>query len=272
MRSIPAIRPTPLLSSALWAPFLVLALLSAAQIWFRQSLAGSAPSWGRIVWTNLLAWAPWPLLALGIGTLWIRWPFRRQQLTPAILLHSAAATLTALSYLLFLTIFRFAFFSGYTGPLSTASFGHVFATEVGDFFAVTWVLYWGIGATALFLHGRRPSRVTLPDSRLEIRTAGRTRWVDLASVECIEADRSYAVIHSDGGTHLAREALCRLAERLGERGFARAHRSWIVNLTQVRELRSTSHGDAAVELHSGRRLPVSRTYRAAFERALEQGP
>ncbi len=252
-----------------------MALLSAMQIGFRQSLEGTTPGWWRVVWTNLLAWAPWPLLAIPIARSWTRTDFKLRDLSTA-LRHGAGATLVALLYLAYLTLFRFAFFPEATGAPGLANLQRAFATEIGDFFVITWSFYWIIGVAAYLLHAREtrahaahvPPAAKAPPA-LRIGSAGRSRWVELDAVECIESDRSYAVVHQPGDTSVTRETLRSLAERLAVHGFHRAHRSWVVNLAKVRELRPTSHGDAALVLVSGRRVPVSRTYRTALQSALD---
>jgi len=59
-----------------------------------------------------------------------------------------------------------------------------------------------------------------------------------------------------------------LGERLDPRSFARIHRSAIVNVSSIREIRTLASGDCEVHLNDGTRLAMSRGYRAALEKAL----
>jgi len=95
--------------------------------------------------------------------------------------------------------------------------------------------------------------------------AGRRSWlVGIDEVDWIEADRYYATLHVRGQTHLVRETMASLAARLDAARFVRIHRSTIVNLRRVRELRRTAVGLLELVLHDGTRLDVSRSRRRAL--------
>ena len=66
------------------------------------------------------------------------------------------------------------------------------------------------------------------------------------------------------GVHAIRETLSELESRLDPERFVRIHRSAIVGIDAVREVESLFHGDFAVVLRTGERLPVGRTYRDRF--------
>lgn len=92
--------------------------------------------------------------------------------------------------------------------------------------------------------------------------------VEAGAVEWIEADGDYVTLHTDGKAHLLRGTMASLERRLDPVRFLRIHRSAIVQVDRVRELRSDEHGDYEVVLRGGRRLRVSRTYRDAALRRL----
>ena len=104
---------------------------------------------------------------------------------------------------------------------------------------------------------RRPAYVT----RLPVRTAGRTVFVDLVAVDWLEAADNYVRLHVQRREYLVRETLAALDAQLDPARFARIHRSVIVNIARVAEVRPVSHGDAEVLLRDGTRLAVSRTWR-----------
>lgn len=103
---------------------------------------------------------------------------------------------------------------------------------------------------------------------LVVRSGRRTRLVPTASIDWIEAAGDYARLHCGPDTHLVSRTLTDLEEALGPQGFARIHRSTIVNLERVREFRTEDHRDYTVILDSGERLRLSRTYRATVEERL----
>jgi two-component system LytT family response regulator len=104
-----------------------------------------------------------------------------------------------------------------------------------------------------------PARV--PPERLLVGIAQGTRVVWIKDVEWIEAADNYAIVHSVDGAGLLREPLKSLEARLDPTRFARVHRSAIVNLTRVRQLRLLRGGDYALTLRSGAIVTMSRTYR-----------
>ena len=98
-------------------------------------------------------------------------------------------------------------------------------------------------------------------TRLPVRTAGRTVFVDLSAVDWLEAADNYVRLHVRQREYLVRETLGALETQLDPDRFVRIHRSAIVQADRVAELRPTSHGDAELLLRDGTRLAVSRTFR-----------
>src|SRR5262249_60833227 len=92
--------------------------------------------------------------------------------------------------------------------------------------------------------------------------------VDVDTIDWIEAADYYAEIHVGGATHLLRETMNELAERLDPEKFFRVHRSAIINLERVREIRVLLHGDRELALADGTSVRLSRTRREEFERSL----
>lgn len=105
-----------------------------------------------------------------------------------------------------------------------------------------------------------------------VRVGTRLVLVDSADVERIEADGDYATLHAQGKTYLVRERLQALALRLDPSMFQRVHRSSIVRLDRVVELRALTNRDALLRLRDGTLLRASRTYMPALVQALERRP
>lgn len=110
-----------------------------------------------------------------------------------------------------------------------------------------------------------------PSDRVVLQDGGATVVLLPSTIGWIEASGPYVVIHAEGREHLVRASLGSMEERLADRGFFRVHRSAVVNLDFVREVRPFSHGDAVVHLKDGSRVKVSRSRRAEFEAVL-RGP
>jgi two-component system LytT family response regulator len=93
-------------------------------------------------------------------------------------------------------------------------------------------------------------------------TVGRlTRYVAAREVDWIEGYGNYAKLHIGKGTHLVRTTLAALEQELDPSKFVRVHRSAIVSLDRVRELRSLGGGEYRVLLVDGTQVPMSQRYR-----------
>ncbi len=105
----------------------------------------------------------------------------------------------------------------------------------------------------------RPRRRAV--DRLAIPTAGRISIVRVDDITWIEGAGTYLRLHSGGKTHLLRESIQRLADRLDGRQFVRIHRSAIVNVDRVQSLEHESRGEYRVYLMDGTELKLTRSYR-----------
>jgi two-component system LytT family response regulator len=103
-----------------------------------------------------------------------------------------------------------------------------------------------------------------------VRDGHRTLVLPVAEIEWIEAEDYYARIHAASRQPLVRRSLQSLAAELESAGFARVHRSAIVNLDFVREIRSGPSGEHQVVLSSGIVTRLSRTLRDTFAARLRQ--
>jgi two-component system LytT family response regulator len=106
--------------------------------------------------------------------------------------------------------------------------------------------------------------------RLVVKTAGRIIFVKTSQVDWVEATGDYMTIHAAGKTHLLRETMSGLESRLDPRQFLRIHRSTMVNIERVRELKPSFHGEYVVVLHDGTELKLSRSYRDRLQGLLGQ--
>ena len=104
--------------------------------------------------------------------------------------------------------------------------------------------------------------------RIEVRDGDRVRWVATADVAWAEAKGPHVLLHTHQGVFEIRDTLARLEASLDARRFVRIHRSFIVNLGQIKELQPWFGGDAVLVLHGGQQLKVSRTYRAQLRQRL----
>jgi two-component system LytT family response regulator len=114
----------------------------------------------------------------------------------------------------------------------------------------------------------RSSDDPAPARRLVLRTAHGALVVHTDDVDWIEARGDYVRIHAGGRTDLLRSGIGALEERLDPRRFVRVHRSVIVNVARVREIRAMPSGEQAVVLRSGVACRMSERGRERLNRIL----
>jgi two-component system LytT family response regulator len=101
--------------------------------------------------------------------------------------------------------------------------------------------------------------------KLVARSHGVVRLVRLDEVDWIAAAGDYVEVHARGRALLLDESMASLEARLPAAEFARIHRSAIVRLDRLAEIRPGAHGDATVRLTCGTELRLSRRYRAGID-------
>jgi two-component system, LytTR family, response regulator len=97
--------------------------------------------------------------------------------------------------------------------------------------------------------------------RVVIKANGRIFFLKTSEIDWIEAAGNYVSLHVKKESYLLRETIGGMESQLDPAKFPRIHRSQIVNLDRIRELRPWSHGEYHVILHDGTQLSLSRTYR-----------
>jgi two-component system, LytTR family, response regulator len=119
--------------------------------------------------------------------------------------------------------------------------------------------------------GPAPQPSRRPLDRLVVRGSDRVRLLPVEQVSWIEADGMYVKLHTrDGAAHLHRALLGALDETLDPRRFVRIHRSAIVNIDVVVELRQEAHGDYVAVLRDRTEIRVGRSFRARLQARLGQ--
>jgi two-component system, LytTR family, response regulator len=101
-----------------------------------------------------------------------------------------------------------------------------------------------------------------PLHRLSVKVGDKWVFVRLDDVDWIEAEGKYARLHTATSSYLLRGGLQQLESQLDGERFLRIHRSAIVNVDRIREIRALFHGDSEAILRDGTRLTVSRRYRS----------
>jgi two-component system LytT family response regulator len=108
-----------------------------------------------------------------------------------------------------------------------------------------------------------------PQQRIVVKAAGRVFFLRPAEIDWMEAAGNYVRLHVGKKSHLVRETMKGLEDRLDPDTFVRIHRSRIVNLDRVRELQPWFHGEHLIVLTSGEQLTTSRRHSVRLQELLE---
>ncbi len=107
-------------------------------------------------------------------------------------------------------------------------------------------------------------------SRFGVDVGGKTLFIDRSSVIAVEASRDYVRLHTTDKAYLMRTPISVLESAWSAHGFVRVHRSYLVAIDHVRELRTDDSG--TVLAVGALEIPVSRTYsRDLKQRLLSAG-
>ena len=104
------------------------------------------------------------------------------------------------------------------------------------------------------------------EKMINIKDQGQIFRVDVDTIERIDAAGDYMCIQTGDNTLILRETMKDLEKRLDPRRFQRVHRSTIVNLDLVRQVKPHTNGECFLVLDSGAQVKVSRSYRDVVAR------
>lgn len=106
-------------------------------------------------------------------------------------------------------------------------------------------------------------------SKLVVKSGRKTLLLQPEKIEWVEAERDYVRLHQGAESFLVRSTIGRFSELLDPRDFMRVHRSTVVNLNHVTEMRALNSGDYEILLDNKKRLLMSRGYRKALHELLQ---
>ncbi len=109
------------------------------------------------------------------------------------------------------------------------------------------------------------NQLNRPVGRLLVKSNGAHQVLLTSDIVWIQAADKYVKIHSALATFTCRVTMRELESRLDAANFVRVHRSTMVNINSIQEIKSHSHGDFDIILDNGAKVTLSRSYKAAFD-------
>lgn len=110
----------------------------------------------------------------------------------------------------------------------------------------------------------------VPIDRVVIKSGGRIYFLKIEEIDWIEGAGDYLSLHAGSQTHLIRETMGNFHTKLNAKKFLRIHRSTIINIERVKDIRPLSKGEYVITLTNGARLNSSRGYRQALQELLDE--
>lgn len=100
-----------------------------------------------------------------------------------------------------------------------------------------------------------------PIERIMVNVGSKYSFVNISEILFVSAAEKYVELNTAKGKYLLRQTMNNLEEELDQNKFVRIHRSYIINIEQIKEIQPWSHGDYIVLLKNGEKLSMSRRYK-----------
>jgi two-component system LytT family response regulator len=102
--------------------------------------------------------------------------------------------------------------------------------------------------------------------RIAVKADGKVIVIRISEIDWVKAEQDYVSLHVGAKAWLLRETIGAMEVRFAGAGFVRIHRSTLVNIDRVKELRPLDKGEFQIVLRDGVQLKLSRSYRMALPR------
>lgn len=102
-------------------------------------------------------------------------------------------------------------------------------------------------------------------ARIVFKSRGRILFLPISEIRWIAAEENYVRICTANESHLLRETMTAMESKLDSQMFMRVHRSAIVNLKYVKEVRRENSGDFSVLLSNGQKVAMSRSHHSNID-------
>ena len=112
----------------------------------------------------------------------------------------------------------------------------------------------------------RPAAV----QQILVRSSDRAYFLAVRDIDRVAAAGNYVEVHVGGKVHLIRDSLTSFIAQLDASEFLRVHRSHVVRVGFIAELRPMFHGDYELVLRDGQTMPLSRRYKTLLPEAIRE--
>ncbi|MGA9353856.1 MAG: LytTR family DNA-binding domain-containing protein [Terriglobales bacterium] len=106
-----------------------------------------------------------------------------------------------------------------------------------------------------------PALAKLQSLRVAIKSRGGILFIHLGDVVSVQAQGNYVLLQLGSSSHLLRDSISVVEEKLGPYGLIRIHRSLLVNAAFVEGIRPYPTGEYGLQIKGGKEYTVTRTYK-----------
>jgi hypothetical protein len=262
--------------SAFW---IALSFVMAVRSVMNHSLLGDPLTYSQAFFAAIATTLFWTVTLLPIAALSERFPMSGDSWLKNLSLHFLFASVFALAYVIWRTGLHFAFES--MRRLDGSAL-HIFQVYLFGSLARSLLIYVGVVAIDhawryyRILQAERELSSKLQDQLAELqrdddspssarsayperfilKERGRGFSVSVRDLDLIEGFGDYVSLHAGEKTHLLRETMRSMEQKLDSSRFVRVHRSAIVQINRVREVLTIGAGKYAVVLSTGTQVPL----------------
>lgn len=204
-----------------------------------------------------------------------RFPFDRERWARTLAAHVLGSVLFAIGHYALMVLLRVVVFSA-SGRRYLLLHDH-FDNLVFEYQKDIKIYLGMVGIIAVYRHLRRrhadaavATAGAAPPGRMLVQTGSGERLLDVMQIDYLQAARNYVSVHAAGREYIVRETLANLEARLAPGSFIRTHRSYLVNLERIAEVRPTDAGAYEIRIEGGATIPLSRGFRDAVRGELRR--
>lgn len=107
-----------------------------------------------------------------------------------------------------------------------------------------------------------------PARQILVRETERAFFLSVDDIQRVSAAGNYVEVYAGEKVHLVRDSLTSFINQLDPAEFLRVHRSHVVRVSFITELRPMFHGDYELVLRDGQTMALSRRYKALLPAAI----
>ena len=198
-------------------------------------------------------------------------PLQRDRVWQALIGHAVGTVLFAALHYFGMVLLRWAVYSVFGRQFIFSDYW--FANLVFEYQKDLKIYLGTVAIIAGYRYYRRheASAVQTRPDRLIVQTGSGEAVVRQDDIEYLEAARNYVVVGTGEKEYLVRETLSRLEQTLAPEQIVRTHRSYLVNVDRISEIRARDSGGHEIRMNSGKRVPLSRGYREQFKSHITGG-